>query len=206
MLFLYIGTDRGKARAKMRRDALQKKHAIVRITDAHTIDDLRVALRGVGMFGETRTLLFENILEGEEMKEVFFDALKKGVVEDIFLYEEKPRVELRRVLEKYADRVEKFDLPKRERDTAIFELANALRRGDKKGLWVSYMGELQKGSAPEAIHGLLFWAVKDAYVKSGGKDARMRALITELAELPHTARRKGEDLEYALERFVLSGA
>ena len=35
---------------------------------------------------------------------------------------------------------------------------------------------------------------------------RAKKLIAELAELPHEARRNNFDLEYALERFVLSAA
>jgi hypothetical protein len=33
---------------------------------------------------------------------------------------------------------------------------------------------------------------------------RGAALIASLAELPHDSRRRGEDLEYALERFLLT--
>ena len=35
---------------------------------------------------------------------------------------------------------------------------------------------------------------------------RAKKLIALLAELPHETRRRGVELEYALERFVLSGA
>ena len=65
------------------------------------------------------------------------------------------------------------------------------------------MQEIAKGGAPEAIHGVLFWGAKDAFLKSGGTDARIRQLVADLAALPHEARRRGEDMEYALERFIL---
>ena len=89
----------------------------------------------------------------------------------------------------------------------MFALANALRRADKKALWVGYQRELAKGGAPEAILGVLFWAAKDMFIKSkeGTRESnRAKKLVAELAELPHEARRNGFDLEYALERFVLS--
>ncbi|MEK7069033.1 MAG: hypothetical protein AAB947_01465 [Patescibacteria group bacterium] len=208
MLHLYIGTDRENARAKMRMDVLKVKGAeIVRITDAHTIDDLKTALQGGGMFGAERVLVFESVCGNPDMCEIFLESLKwlSKSDEDAFIYEEKPLIDVRKRLEKYAGSVEKFDAPKKERDQGIFKMADALRAGDKKALWVSYMRELQKESAPEAVHGILFWGAKDAFLKSSGA-VRKRAgrLVVELAELPHEARRNGFDLEYALEHYLLA--
>src|SRR3989344_202110 len=205
MLYLYIGTDREKARAKMLSDIAQARGEVLRITDAHTIDDLRAALRGGGMFAAERILVFEGVCANEEMHDALLAALPSLAEssEKTYVFEEKPLADLRKKLEKHAARVEKFDTPKKEMDGSIFALANALRRADKKLLWVSYMRELEKGTAPEAIHGVLFWGAKDAFLKGNGKDVRFRALVAELAELPHAARRRGEDLEYALERFAL---
>lgn len=208
MLFVFTGTDREKAR-----DALEKRvqkeakgARVVRITDAHTLGDLSVALRGEGMFAEKRVLVFENVCENEEMEPVFIAALPQLAEgeEKVFVYEMKPLADLKKQLQKYAEDFETHDLPKRARENDIFALANALRARNKKQLWVGYMCEVAKGSAPEATHGFLFWAAKDMYLKSGGKDAGAAHLIAELAELPHVARRKGEELDYALERFVLS--
>jgi DNA polymerase III delta subunit len=206
MMHLYTGTDREKARAKMNADIVKagKGANIIRITDANTIDDLAAALRGGGMFAEKRVLVFENLNVNPEMREMLLDALGKGVSDPVFIFEEKLLVAEKKRYEKYADTIEKFDAPKKERDSSIFAMANALRAGDKKALWVSYMREIAKGGAPEAIHGVLFWGAKDAFLKSGGKEERIRQLVADLAALPHEARRRGEDLEYALERFVLS--
>ena len=208
MLHLYLGTDREKARSKMGADISKVKGAeVVRITDANTIDDLRASLQGGGMFAQKRVLVFENVCANVELCDVFLDALESLSKSDekVCIFEEKPLADLRRKLEKYAETVEKFDAPKKERDSSIFAIANALRRADKKELWVSYMREIAKDAAPEAIHGVLFWAAKDMFLK-GDSAARIRAgaLVAALAELPHAARRRGEDLEYALERFCLS--
>lgn len=205
MIKLYIGTDREKARTKMRTDIAKIKGAdVVRINDAHTIGDLNGALRGGGMFATKRVLVFEGVCASDDMCSALLSALPTLADEDVFIFEEKPLADLRKKLEKYADTAEKFDAPKKERDSSIFAIANALRSGDKKGLWVSYMREIAKGSAPEAVHGVLFWGAKDAFMKSGGKSAREKNILAALAELPHQARRRGESLEYALERFVLS--
>lgn len=210
MIHLYLGTDRDKARAAMNTAVTKaaKGAEVIRITDAHTIDDLQAALRGGGMFGGERVLVFENVCTNPDLCDVFLTALG-SIEEGTFIYEEKPLADLRKKLEKHAEKVEKFDAPKKERPTDIFVLANALRRGNKKALWVGYMQEVGKGSVPEMIHGLLFWAAKDMLLKAGSNAAaRARAakLVAELAELPHESRRRGEELEYALERFALAQA
>lgn len=211
MLHLYLGTDREKARAKMHADFAKAKGArVARLTDAHTRDDLAMLLQGGGMFSEKRVIVLENICANAELCEMLLAHIERLVHdEEVFIYEEKPLAELRKKLEKHAEKVEKFDAPKKERDSSIFAIANALKRADKKEVWVSYMREIEKGNAPEAVHGVLFWAAKDMLLKSreGSADhARAALLVAHLAELPHEARRRGEDLEYALERFALSGA
>ncbi len=207
MLFVFTGTDREKARGVLQK-CIQKEAKdarVVRITDAHTLDDLSAALRGGGMFAESRALVFENVCEREEMEPVFLEALPRLVEsEKVFVFEAKPLADLKKKLQKHASSFETFDLPKRGRENDIFALANALRARNKKQLWVGLMREVAKGSAPEATHGFLFWAAKDMFLKSGGKDSQSEKLIAELAELPHLARRRGEELDYALERFVLS--
>lgn len=209
MIRLYLGTDRESVRAHMN-DAINQcaLHAhIVRITDAHTIEDLRSSLAGGGMFAEARVLVYEGVCTNSDLYDVFIEALEylRDSEEHVFVYEEKPLAELKKKLEKHAKSIEKFDAPKKERDTSVFVIADALKRGDKKGMWVSYMREINKGAAPEAVHGILFWAAKDMLLKSSGTTVpKARALVASLSELPHAARRRGEELEYALERFLLS--
>ena len=210
MIHLFLGTDREKARSKMNVavEKVAKKATIVRITDAHTTQDLSAALQGGGMFGGKRVLVFEGVCVNPELCEIFLEALERlsKSDEDIFVFEEKPLADLRKKLEKYAETTEKFDAPKKDRDSSIFAIANALRSAEKKALWVSYMREIAKDSAPEAVHGVLFWAAKDMFLKSSDAAAKKRAagFVASLAELPHEARRRGEDLEYALERFLLA--
>ncbi len=208
MLSVFIGTDREKARAALEKrvEKEAKGARVVRITDAHALADFETVLQGGGMFAEKRVLVFENVCENDEMEPVLLAALPRLAESDdkVFVYEMKPLADLKKQLQKYAEDFETHDVPKRGRENDIFALANALRARNKKQLWVGYMREVAKGSAPEATHGFLFWAAKDMYLKSGGRDVGAAKLIAELTELPHVARRKGEDLDYALERFVLS--
>lgn len=214
MLYLYTGTDREKARAAMQKEIARGEkegRAIVRITDAHTAADLSAALQGGGMFDGPRVVVCENVLANEEMNSIFLDALPivKEASDRFLMFEEKVLAATRKTLEKYAEKSEKFDAAKKTEDTGVFLLARALERRDKKALWVGYMREIGKSSAPEMVHGVLFWAAKSQLLKAGNNEkirAHSELLVTRLAELPHEARRKGFDLEYALERFVLAEA
>src|SRR3989344_7390260 len=210
MLYFFSGTDRDKARAALRsvRQAQGKKSSI-RISDANSIADLQFALQGSGMFGEKRVVVLEGILANEEMREVFMDQIAQlaKAPELYYVFEEKPDAHTRKTIEKHAIKSERFDLPKGKKDNGeIFALAAALRRGDKKALWVGYQRALAVASAPEAIHGILFWGAKQMVLSAReGSAEHRRGLdqVARLAELPHEARRRGFDLEYALEKYIL---
>ncbi len=210
MLYFYSGTDREKARAAMQKEieraALEGE--VVRVTDTHTVSDFNAALQGGGMFSlGKRSVILENLLQHEEIALLLFDALERlqKSPDTFFLFEEKVDAATRKKIEKYAEKSERFDAPKSARDNTAFDMANALQRGDKKSLWVSYMRELSKGGAPEMLHGILFWAAKQHYLKSSGATKQKAGkLVAALTELPHKARRKGFDMEYALEHFVLT--
>ncbi len=210
MLHLFYGTDRKKARDALA-VALAKSDvaATIRITDAHATTDLTAALSGSGLFAEARSVVFEGVLSREDMREVLIDALEymHTSSDTFFILEEKLDAATKKKVEKYAHGSASFELPKgTSRGFNVFSLAEYLKRADKKNLWVNYHRALAAGNAPEAIHGIFFWAAKDMALKSHGENERKRAraLIARLAELPHESRRRGEDAEYALERFVLS--
>lgn len=211
MLHLVTGTDREKVLHATQQiiDAASKHGArIVRLSDAHTRADVHENIQGGGLFAEKRVVVFDNLWSVPELKEVVrghLASLKKS--SDVFvIVEEKIEAAERKVLEKQADTSEKYDAAKKEKESFnIFSLANALRSGNKKDLWVGYQRALVT-SAPEAIHGILFWGAKDMYMKARTEGDRVRAsaLITTLVALPHESRRRGVELEYALEQFVLS--
>ncbi len=213
MLYFYCGTDRDKARAAMQKEVERivekEKATVVRISDSHLVSDLAAAMQGGGMFGGSQVVALEGILDNEEMKDAFFAELEfiAGASDHFFLLQEKVDAATRKKIEKYAEKTERFDSAKKAEDKTIFALANALKRRDKKALWIGYLREIAKGSPPEMIHGILFWAAKSALLSAKADSPEQRrgaTLVSKLAELPHMARRHGFDLEYALERFVLS--
>lgn len=208
MLHLFTGTDRTKAREALARAASKSAAPMLRITDSHLLEDLAAALSGGGMFAQARTVVLDGVLNNQDMRDLLFSSLASlsAVGESFYMYEEKPDAATRKQLEKHAQTSATFDLAKSRTGAGnVFALADAMNRGDKKNLWIGYQRELAQGGAPEAIHGVLFWGAKKALLAARTDAARQRPaqLVAQLAELPHEARREGEDLEYALERFVL---
>jgi len=207
MLYFFSGTDTEKVREKLD-SALTKISGaeIIRITDAHSLADLEAALSGSGLFGGERVAVLDNVLSNEEMKSILLTRLPfiSKQTDKVLLYESAPDAATRKTLEKYAEKSERYDSPKKEKKDNFFLLVNALQQGKKKDLWVLLQREFALGKAPEAVHGSLFWAAKQMVLKSSGNNEKAKKLIAELTELPHEARRNGFDLEYALEHFVLS--
>lgn len=207
MLYFYTGTDIDSARAAARAAAGE---SAIRITDAHSIDDARAAMQGGGMFMGPQIVIFDRVFGSDEMKELLFASLQfmKFAPDSFYIVSEKLDAATSKQIEKSAEETKKFEAARSAKEaSSIFAIANGLKKGDKKSLWVSYQRELINGAAPEAVHGILFWAAKDMFLKSregSGEYARAKKLIAQLAELPHTSRRRGEELSYSLERFLLS--
>jgi hypothetical protein len=184
-----------------------KKMAVLRISDANSAADLAAALQGAGMFGEKRAVVLDSVLANEEMRAILFAELQRIAAshEPFFILEGKLDAATRKSVEKHAESSEKFDSAAKVKRGDIFILAYALNRGDKKTLWIEYQRALARDEAPEAIHGVLFWGAKERFLKTSGKERERAArLVADLAELPHEARRQGYELEYALERYLLS--
>lgn len=209
MLFVYLGTDRKKARDAMQAHIEKfKNHERAHITDAHAPADLEGALAGGGLFAQKRAIVLDGIFGSGELRERFLGRLPalKDADDPIFLFEEKLDATAKRAVGKYAEKIETYDAAKLPPDNAIFKLRFALEKGDKKALWVGLMREISGGKAPEAVHGFLFWAAKQICIgaQSEAQKKRGTRLVAQLAQLPHESRRRGVELEYALEHFVLS--
>lgn len=210
MLYLYTGTDREKVRTELNKAVGKVQGAsTLHVSDANSIADLAAVLQGGGMFGGKRAIILENVLENDEMRQIILPILSTLVKssDEYFIFEEKPDASTRRTLEKYAENSQRFDAPKGKKEGSdIFVLATALRRGDKKTLWVLYQRSLLRGERAEQIHGVLFWGAKQALLGARASKEHLRAerIVAELVELPHESRRHGFDLEYALERYLLS--
>ncbi len=164
-------------------------------------------MMGGGMFGGRRVVVLDSSLTHPEMREIVLARLPslKASTDSFYIYELAPDAATRKQVEKYTEESKKFDSVKGKAADTIFGIVRPLQEGKKKDLWVAYQREVLNGKAPEAVHGMMFYAAKDALLKNPN-DARAKRMVAQLAELPHEARRRGYELEYALEQFVLSVA
>ncbi|HEY4526405.1 MAG TPA: hypothetical protein VJK53_00940 [Candidatus Paceibacterota bacterium] len=209
MLHVFLGTDRSKVLAALNSAVSKLSIPVVRVSDASSIEDVRAALAGGGMFGEKRNVVLDRLSDNEETWGLVLAQLPtlQEQSDTFFIYEEKADAATKKLLQTNAEKTEVFDAAKAARSRpTVFSLVNYMNAGDKKKLWVAYQEELAIGNAPEAIHGTLFWGVKQALLAARNVESvgRSKRLLAELAELPHKSRRQGEELEYALERFILT--
>lgn len=210
MLHVYLGTDRQKVRRAMWKvaEAAAKSAGaeVDRITEGETVrHDVERSLAGGGLFAARRVVILDE-LAATDAREFLLEALPRlsASGETFFLFEEKPDAETKKLLKKYAtEEPVVYDVPKQLRDNSAFQVAESFVRRDKKQVWVAYVRALQKGNAPEAIHGALFWKVKTLLFRTPASHD-LRKMIAELASLPHEARRAGIELEYALEHYLLT--
>ena len=215
MLYVYYGTDEKTSRNKLRRamDALQRRAPyahILRVTDQ---DEEAVSMKAIlssqGLFHARQVVLLDGTFSNKGIREDIFKHIREIKESDhvFFLYEKKLLAAHEKKLAQHADNIEKSEhreaIGKKENP---FALANAFGRGKRSEVWIEYRKALAKGAAPEALHGMLFWKVKDMLLKGkcGDKEDEYKEMLGVLAEMPHKTRRDGIELEYALERFILS--
>ena len=222
---------RGKARELI--VALQKKKPgaeVFRLEDEIVSDGKLVELAGSQGLFERKYLVFaDNVFRSEEAKEIVFNKLDQLAASEnifIFLEDELNKTDLKE-LEKFAEKIQQFSgTLKKEKPFNIFSLTEALGRREKRGLWILYQKALAQGLAPEEIHGVLFWQIKAMLAAVLGKTAEeagfkpfvfqksrgfaknysaeeLKNLSAKMVVVYHNARRRGPDLDVALERLIL---
>lgn len=215
MLYVYYGNDEKTSRAKLQSvmQSLGKRAPyahMLRVTDE---DEETVSVEEIlssqGLFHPKQVVLFDGVMANKSIREDIFKNIKEIQKSEhvFFIYDVKFLAAHEKKLKTYAEKMEKFD----KKDEKIkkednFALANAFGSKKRSSTWLEYRKALQRGAAPEALHGMLFWKVKDTIIKGrhSGDGSELRKMAGELAEMTHKTRRDGVELEYALERFILS--
>lgn len=203
---------------------------IERITDDAEQLDIEFLLASVGLFHSARVVVLDGVFARTEYKkEIMAHLPELAASQHIFFLREQDLTgaEVKKI-EKHATKIVRHDVQSAIRNPFnTFALADALLAGDKKKLWLTLLEALRAGHDAIDLHGILFWGAKNlalaassdsaeeagmhpfVYTKTRaalGKfsTASIHALVAELAELPHEARRQGVELEYALEYFVIT--
>jgi len=236
MFYLLHGTDSKKVRAKVGSTvaSLLKREpnaSHFRLTDETvTSDALAEYLGGQGLFAGKILVVLDRVFDDSTAKELVLDRVKDIASSDniFIILEGELDAKTKKKLEKYAEKVQVFDQRPTTKDQRlkfnIFGLTDALGNRDKKKLWVKYQQALRSGSAPEELHGILFWQTKTLllvaqkstaglkpFVVSKAKkflnnwtEDELKTLSSQLVDVYHEARRGGPELEIGLEQFVLS--
>lgn len=214
MLYVF-GGDAKRSRARMRAalESLLRRapHAhVMRITDEDVEQaDVEALLAMQGLFYAKRVVVFDNALTEKAAQEKIFPRLKEMAASAhiFFILEEALKPDMRKHFIAHATKVELVEHHEtKEKYTADWSATNALERRDGNALWVAVLKSLLGGASPEQVHGQLFWKAKQMVLERrfrGWNEAAAKELLGTLAELPHEARRRGIEMEYALEQFAL---
>jgi DNA polymerase III delta subunit len=191
---------------------------------------------GQNLFSNKLLIVCDNILKNEEAESFVFDHLeeiKNSPNVFVFTEDDIKKNELEK-LEKYSEKVFKFDLEKKETENNfnIFSISDAFGEKNKKKLWIVFNKAKRSGMVAEEIFWKIVWQAKSmllAYTaeKEGDKalaklkispfvlnkskkyaknfkESELKDIYGELVSLYHETRRKSLDFDLALESFILN--
>jgi len=217
MIYFFYGEDIDRARTKSHelvQSLLKKKqHASFFKIDVENCNEAIIEeyIESQGLFENKYIILLDRISEDKNTKAVFISKIKEiAESQNIFIVlEGKLDKATITKIEKNSEKYLKFDLPKgvQKEEYNAFALADALGKKDKKNLWILYRKAIEKGEAPEALHGMMFWKVKtmlmNNYLGVYSKD-ELYNLSDKLISIYHDSRRGVHELETGLESLILS--
>jgi len=216
MIYFLHGTDIDKGRSKAHElvDSLLKKKPDASFfkMDAEIFDEARLQeyAGGQGLFESKYIIFLDRLCEKKEIKESFLEHLKTlSESQNIFIVLEG---KLDKVssgkIEKKSEKTQEFLLPEKQKeDYNAFALADAMGKRDRRNTWVLYRKAIDKGEAPEALHGMMFWKVKTmltaGYPGAYSKE-ELYGLAERLISVYHDARRGVHELETGVEGLLLT--
>ncbi|MCC6323457.1 hypothetical protein IT400_01550 [Candidatus Nomurabacteria bacterium] len=208
MIYLIYGNDNIKKSANIKEIA--DGASIVRIPiDQITNNALLTLAKQSDLFGNTPTTVIENAITGDE--NIFNDDILKSLKESInvfiFLEDTLTQVQIKKYKKYLEDTIlcEKKEISKPK--VNAFVIADMFGKRDKVGTWTTYLDLVEKGEAPEAISGMLFWKIKTLLLARSVKPYSKRELelaSSQLVDIYHKAHAGDTDMKVALEQFILS--
>jgi len=214
MLYVF-GGDENKSRARLRAalESLVRRAPlanVLRVTDEdiETID-MENILVAQGLLFAKRIVIFDNVLKEKSAQKTLLPYMGEMAASEhvFFILEESLTAGMRKQLTAHATKAELAEQKEQKgKPAADWSATNALERRDGNALWLAIVKALLGGASPEQVHGQLFWKAKQILLTQRlhiWSQDDVRRLVGELAALPHEARRRGVEMEYALERFAL---
>lgn len=212
MLYLFTGDDTRKKRLSYEKfiKSIQSDVEIFFI-NKNNFDgaQLESLYSGSSLFFVKCAVVFSNILETEENRGFLLKKLEPMHKSDSFFIflEGKLNKPVLDAFKKNKVELNVFELPKEKKEKFNnFLLANAFEKKDKLNLWINYRLAVDKGVGLEELIGVLFWKIKDMFLKRNfGKFSpeQLQNFSEKLSYLLPEARKKGHDPEIAFEQFLL---
>lgn len=208
MLYVFIGAEARKA-ALAQVKKMNTMAPIERVFGDSADPDVVRGSVGSSLFGEERVVFFEGVYSQTTLKEVLLGVAEtlKHSADHFFIIEEKLLAADKKRIAAHAHEMREATAQSaKPRGFANnFAFADYFARHDKARAWVAYRRAIAEGESAEALHGILFWKVKDQLLK-GVRDPKrdLKKTLTTLTVLPQKARERGGDVEHALELFLLS--
>lgn len=233
MIFVYIGAHTSYEKALEKKKSLIKQGFIPYGGEikGDSVSSLQEFALGQGLFGEKQVYLTDSLpLSGDiTKKDGFLFQEVHNSPNALILYREKIGKEYKDLFKNIEVDVfeEKAEAKKEKGD---FSLTDRFNERDKKGLWITYITQIENGATPEEIHGMLYWNWKNlVLVKSLktypqgekyivmhpfvlNKTKRAASLFKEeelkdmgghIISMFHDAHRGKVDFTTSLERFIL---
>lgn len=182
MLYIFYGTDSKKSTDKARTlvDSLRTKKpdaSFIEISsDNWNKSVIEEHISGQGLFSKKYIVFLNKAAKDGEVVEKFIEmaGLMKGS-ENIFIINEgKVNAELKRVFEKFGDKVVISDEIEKKvfnKEFNIFSLADAMGTRDRFKAWSIYREAVQNGLESESILGTIFWQIKSMMLARDSKSA-----------------------------------
>jgi len=216
MIYFLYGTDIDKARVKAHElfDSLLKKKPDASFfkMDVESFNEIVLDeyIGGQGLFENKYVVFLDRLSQDKDVKESFLERIKDiAESQNIFIILEGKldKASLSKI-EKKSEKTQEFELKEivKKEPYNAFALADAFGKRDRKNAWVLYRKAIDKGEAPEALHGMLFWKVKTMIIGSYFGEyskGEMYDLATRLVDVYHEARRGKHELETGLEALIL---
>lgn len=184
MLYVFYGDDRLKIAEKVR-DLVGKLQAKRPDASVFSFDpDTWDAARFEEMIGAQTLFVGKSIIVGRGLlgSALSADAVLKQLKEiatsdNIFFLEEGAlKKDVVSKLEKKAEKIQEFSLPKAKEkkektDFSVYALSDALGARDRRSLWVAYQRAQHAGLVSEEIFWKLVWQVKNMLLVTTGSKA-----------------------------------
>ena len=239
MLYVFHGTDikSSRKKAQVLIESLRQKKPDAAFesvaADNWNSSILESHVGGQGLFSNKYIVFLNRVTENAEAKEKISDYIPVlNESQNIFIMlEGKLTVELKKVLEKHAEKIVVTDQKTVAKGFAknefnIFALGDALGSRDSFKAWTLYRKAIENGFEPENIMGTLFWQVKaiisaatarsateaglSQFVFNNSKrfatnysSAELKNLMHSIITIYHDSHRGLVDSEIALEKLVL---